>query len=363
MPKYECRTCENTFVQAATANRQCPACGSNNIYEVYEEIQQPDTFRSNIGIIVSCIVVVLMLIVLFVLPAVPHRYLASVKNIPEYCGLSFNITEYGYPVNSANFRFSVDNGKNWKEDSAFISHVACKYQLNVKEANEEDDTIYYSFTNPYSYKPAISCIEIPPDPCDCKNLRITGVEKIPISNRDAIVVHVSLPKCGIEYSISGINGKYQQDSVFSRFTPKDSIFVKSAKCTPVAYSGNPFVAVPVVAVVAKPNRPQPAVTSGKQYPESEVNPKPYPPSYESRQELEEYLSQEIQKEIGSHREIVIAFTVETTGDLSGFKNINNVSQTLHDCAKRKINKGGSWYPGYKSDNPVDTYVIIRIPAN
>ena len=360
MPKYECRTCENTFVQAATANRQCPACGSNNIYEVYEEPHQPDSFHDNIGIIVSCAVVVLMVIILFVLPQAPHRYLASVQNVPEYCGLRFNITEYGYPVDSANFNFSADDGKHWKESPLFVAHVACDYRLKVKETDEEKDTIYYGFANPYTYNPAITCVAVTLDPCDCKNLQITLVEKTKVANRDAIVVHVSQPKCGVVYSISGINGNYQQDSVFLKFAPTDSIFVKSSKCNnPVAFSGNPFVAIPVVEKVDKP-RP---VSSRKSYKESEVYPKPYPPLYESRTELEAFLSKEIQKEMGQHGVIEVAFTVETMGNLTDFQNRNNVSQALSECARRAINKLSSWYPGYKGDNPVDTYVILHIPAN
>jgi hypothetical protein len=364
MPKYECRTCENTFVQADTANRQCPACGSNNIAEVYEEPQQPNTFSLNIGLIVSCIVIVLMFIVLFVLPYERHRYLASVSKVPADCGFSINLTEYGYPVDSTIFKFSIDNGAHYHDQPNFTVKEPGIFNVKLKMNDlSSRDTVYFAFRNPIPYVPAAACMPPPVDPCDCKNLRITGVEKMKIANKDAVVVHVSLPKCNVEYSISGINGKYQPDSVFSKFAASDSIFVKTAKCPPVAYSGNPFIPNPVAAVVVKPDQPKPAAVSRKYYQESEVYPKPYPPLYESRRELEEYLSQEIQKEMGSHSEIVIAFTVETTGDLSGFKNINNVSQTLHDCAKRKINKGGSWYPGYKSDNPVDTYVIIRIPAN
>ena len=365
MPKYECRTCENTFVQADTANRQCPACGSNNIAEVYEEPQRPNTFSINIGLIVSCVVIVLMLIVLFVLPYERHRYRADLKLVPENCGFSIKLTEYGYPIDSTIFKFSIDNGVHYLDKPDFTAKSPGIFSVKIKKDEKLMDTIYFVFKNPIVYVPAVSCIPVPPDPCDCKKLRVTEVEKMSISKRDAIVVHVSQYKCGVEYSISGINGKYQADSVFTKFTPKDSIFVKSGKCLPVAYTGNPFIPNPVVPtpIVVKPDQPRPTVSSKKTYQESEVSPKPYPPLYENRRELEDYLSQEIQKEMGSHGEVVIGFTVETTGDLSGFININKVSQTLHDYSKRKISKGGSWYPGYKNENPVDTYVVLHIPAN
>ena len=199
----------------------------------------------------------------------------------------------------------------------------------------------------------------PADPCDCKNLRVASVEKSKISGHDVLVVHVSQPKCGIEYSISGIHGKYQEDSVFSKFTPKDSIFVKSAKCNPVGYTGNPFVAAnPVVVVNEKPH----PVSSQRLYKESEVEPKPYPSLYENRDELIRHLTAQIQ-DFGPHGVIEIAFTVETMGSLTKFQNINNVSQALNERVIRAINKLGNWTAGYKGNNPVDTYVVLRIPAN
>jgi hypothetical protein len=361
MPKYECRTCENNFVQAATANRLCPACGSNNIFEVWDEPKQQGPIHENMGIIISCIVVVLMLVILFVLPYAPHRYLASIQAVPENCGFSISLTEYGYPIDTTTFRFSIDNEKNWKESPRFTAKVAGSFEVKVKETDNEKDTIYYAFVNPYTFQPASSCMPIPPDTCDCKNLSITGVEKMKISNKDAIVVHVSQPNCGIEYSISGVNGKYQQDSVFKKFALKDSVFVKNTKCqTPVAYSGNPFIATPVVVINNKPQ----SNTSTKRYLEtdSKVYPKPYPSLHDSRAELEEFLSKEIQKEMGSHGAIEIAFTVETMGNLTNFKNINNVSQALNECTRRIISKLG-WNPGYVGNNPVDTYVTLRIPPN
>jgi hypothetical protein len=275
------------------------------------------------------------------------------------CGFSISVEEYGYPVDLSAFKFSADNGVHYQEKPVFISKTPGMFAVKVKKEKGCEDTIYFAFKNPFIYVPKVSCMPVVPDPCDCENLRITGVEKKQISNKEVIVVHVSQPNCGIVYSISGKNGKYQQDSVFSRFTPQDSIFVKSTKCTnPVAYSNNPFIAIPVVEKIDKPR----VVSTQKGYKESDVDPKPYPGLYENRQELIAYISNQIQ-DMGTHGDIVIGFTVETMGNVVRFQNINNVSQALNDRVIRTINKLGNWNPGYKGNNPVDTYVTLRIPAN
>ncbi|HNW74042.1 MAG TPA: hypothetical protein PKN44_10490 [Bacteroidales bacterium] len=366
MPKYECRTCRNSFVQAATANMQCPACGSNNIFEVYEAPQQSDAFRRHFGIILSCFVGLLMLIILFfVLPASPRRYRVAVDTIPENCGFRVAVTEYGFPVDTSLFRFSADSGKTLQPGPFFAARIPGRYKVMVNPVDKASDTaIYLAFRNSFIYSPAPGCNPAPPDPCDCRALKVTGVEKIKVGYRDALVVHVSQrpDSCGIQYSVSGKFGKYQKDSVFYQFNKtSDSVFVKSAQCGPVGWDKNPFVIAAPPPPVAQPVKPS-APAAPDCYTEDQTNPKPYPTGYYDRGSLIDKLKEDIQEYI-PYNPITVSFIVESTGEVDDLK----ISSINVDLLKTQVSRSllyiGHWNPGYRFGTPVKTRVKLYIPAN
>ncbi len=358
MPKYECRTCKNSFVQAASANRQCPACGSNNIGEVYEYQQQRGTFLQDyLGVIISGVVVLLMLIVLFLLPYVPAKYLASLQNKPEACGISVNVTIYGYPPDdTARFSYSFDGGKVFSESRFIDAKTAGKYEIKVQSIQGDKDTIIYAFTNPYDVKPDPSCIQAPADPCDCKNLKIENVVKEMVNGRMALVVQAGPKDCNLEYSISGINGKYQKENVFFIFQPTDSVFIRSDKCAPVGYINNPFVAKPAAAPPVAQPRTEPGV-----YLYSQVDSKPYPSDL--GQTLYD-LEQHFQKKLSSsapYSGFSITFDVNSMGEVVNKKFSSGVSGSVQGAVNSIFQELGNWTPGDKNGSFVTTRITLRIP--
>lgn len=359
MPKYECRTCKNTFVQAATANRQCPACGSNNINEIYENQRHNGSFLHDYqGVIISGAVVVLMLVGLFLLPYVPAKYLATLQNKPETCGITVNLTIYGCPPDdTARFTYSFNGGKEFQEKRHIDARKAGKYEIKVQSIMGNKDTVIYAFANPFPVKPEPSCIETPPGPCDCKNLSIGSVTKELVNGKMALVIHAEPQSCNLEYSISGINGKYQKENVFYQFQPSDSIYIKTEKCAPIAYTGNPFIANPVTK-----SPPQPPVRSeAGVYLYSQVDSKPYTGNFSSGlYELEQHFQRKLSSS-APFSGFTITFDVNTMGEVINKRySPANVSGSLQNAVNNIFEELGNWTPGDKGGKYVITRITLRI---
>jgi len=201
-----------------------------------------------------------------------------------------------------------------------------------------------------SMKPKI--IVLPPvDPCDCRRLKIISVDTTIIKYRKAIVIHSTLPRCHVEYSITGSDGKYQPDSTFYPISSKNNIFVKIDTCgAPIAYLNNPFI----ISI-----KPYPSGTT-KPFQESEIDIHPHPAKFgEDRTELLNYIKSQVQ-DMGIQGGMTISFTVEKAGDVSNIVIKPQPEQAINSKITKIIVDIGAWVPGYKDGNPENTIVVLQI---
>ena len=356
MSKYICNSCQNTFKRIFSTNLKCPVCKSIDVEELHEEGDQ-GSFIDEYGVLISFIVIAVMLIALILVPYIPHKYIAQVTTLPDSCKIKVVVSEYNQSLDPAYFTYSFDDGKEWHSSNELVVKKPDDLLINIKSNNNPKDFICYAFTKPYHFEPAASCT---PDPCACQNLRIDSVVTF-VNSKDkkpSVIIYAFPKNCLLEYSITGKNGIYQSDNIFPSPKPGDSVvaFIKSSKCTPTGYRKNPIL---IPKQIPNTNT---RIQIKRYYNESELRYKPYPPGYEDRAQLIQYLKEQIQ-DMGIHGEIIISFTVETLGNLSSFRNKNNADQARIEKIIGSINALGNWHPGYKDNDPVDTYVTIDIPSN
>jgi hypothetical protein len=238
MQKYACNNCGNTFVPGSSAQINCPACGSNSISEMGESSNK--SIWQNKIVIISSVAILLMLIILFLLPRNQNQFDLSLEKHEDSCYFKVIVKDGNRVMNPDKFRYSLDKG-NWQKGNIFHIELSRTYSVNVKYWNDSPKKFSYRFQNPFIFSP--ECGAFVETSCDCKKLQITKVYSTEIGGRQAVII-CSLPyNCPKEYSFTGKD--YQKDSIM--FPDKKSIFhifVRTAKCEPIAYTLNPFVYTP-----------------------------------------------------------------------------------------------------------------------
>jgi hypothetical protein len=241
MQKYTCNNCGNTFVLGSSAMHICTACGSNSITEIGESSKK--SIWQNKIVIISFASLFLMLVILFLLPRSSNRFDVWLEKYPEKCMFKIVVKDGKRIANADNFKYSADNGKSWQMQNEFKMDLSGTFMAKVIHREDSSKVFIYKFNNPFVFNP--TCKNLMKDPCDCKKLQILSVENKEIKNRPVLIIHASQSECPKEYSVTGLNGEFQADSVFFINKTSDfSIYVRSAKCEPVAYTMNPYHVAP-----------------------------------------------------------------------------------------------------------------------
>jgi hypothetical protein len=238
MQKYACNNCGNTFLMGSSAQNNCPACGSNSISEIGEASKK--SIWQNKIVIISIASIIVMLIILFLLPRNPNHFDVSLERHEDSCYFKIIVKDGNRVLAPDKFRYSLDKG-NWQKSDTFHIELSRTYSVNVKFWNDSPKKFTYRFQNPFVFNP--ECGDFVESSCDCKKLQITKVYSTEIGGRQAVIISAQPYNCPKEYSFTGKD--YQKDSiVFPEGNSSFQIFIRSAKCEPIAYTLNPFVFTP-----------------------------------------------------------------------------------------------------------------------
>lgn len=237
MQNYTCNNCGTSFSLAPSAQVICPSCGSMSVQRVQENNATP--LWQQKGVWIPAATLLLMLIILFLLPGSSNHFDLYLEKYPEQCKFKIIVKEGKSVLNADKFRYSLDNGKTWQKQNEFIMEVNGTFTIKVQYRDDSTINPTPQFMNPFAFYP--TCPKLTANPCDCKQLQVLSVEPKEINKQPALVIHASQPQCTKEYSIDGLKGRFQPDSIFYIKNAVDfSIFIKTSKCEPVAYAMNPF---------------------------------------------------------------------------------------------------------------------------
>lgn len=238
MQKYACNNCGNTFVPGSSAQHNCPSCGSNSITEIGDSTKQ--TIWQNKIVVISFASILLMLIILFLLPRNPDHFDVYLLKHEDSCFFKVIIKDGTRIINPEKFRYSLDKG-SWQKSDTFHLKLSRTYLLNVKFQNDSSKKFLYRFQNPFIFSP--ECENFVENICDCNKLQITKVYQALVGGRQAVIISALPKNCPREYSFTGKD--FQKDSIiYPENKSTYTIFVRTDKCEPVAYSLNPFVYTP-----------------------------------------------------------------------------------------------------------------------
>ena len=177
-----------------------------------------------------------------------------------------------------------------------------------------------------------------------------------------MIIHAFPKGCNTEYSITGITGPFQKDSIFViGKSTAFSVYVKNSKCSsPVAYNG-PVQPLPAVQPppVVKPYTPRPvAVQDDKVYENEQNDNRIFPLGISSSDELSGQLKEKLKAD-----GISGTFTLEVIIDSDGSVNNIKISGTVNgnsDQIKRAVRGFGNWTTGLNHGQIVKTRVSIPV---
>jgi DNA-directed RNA polymerase subunit RPC12/RpoP len=344
MQKYFCKTCNNKFFDYSSEIFNCPYCGSNDI-QLKTKPAPPEYWKTPLFIF-SVVGLVVMLIVLFILPSAMSKYEVNLTLMPKICKVFIVVKNGNAEENSNLFSYSSDNGKTWQQSNELASENPATYSIKVKHNRDSAARFTYLFEQPVRFTP--DCKPPLPDPCDCRNLQILTVEQ----KQQKLIIHTSLPKCQILFSITGKDATFNTDSSFSILPSKDYfIFIKTPNCTPVSYSKNPYHTTPIVHTES--------LCSGYLL-ENEVTSKAYPVKIgESTGILVRYIEDQLRDQ-GIKGNFNITICVESFGSISSIKIFPSTDQNVKNKIQECIMNLGNWEPGYKNGNTVNSLVKVSI---
>jgi RNA polymerase subunit RPABC4/transcription elongation factor Spt4 len=244
MQKYACNNCGNTFVMGSSAHINCPACGSNSTTEIGESSKK--SIWQNKIVVISIASVFLMLIILFLLPRSSNSFDVILEKYPDKCMFKIVIKDGSRIANADKFKYSDDNGKTWQMLNEFKAELNGTFTAKVMHREDSSKKFIYKFNNPFAFNP--TCKNLLADPCDCKKLQILSIEVKELNNHQALIIHASQSKCPKEYSVTGLKGDFQSDSIFIITNKTEfDVYIKSSKCEPVSYAMNPYHVAPASA--------------------------------------------------------------------------------------------------------------------
>ncbi|MCX6270821.1 MAG: hypothetical protein NTU44_06305 [Bacteroidetes bacterium] len=258
MRRLECQNCKKVYVHNHGGLASCPNCGSNSYNELPEH--ENHEWWKDLWVLICFLVLVMMIIGLFLLPRLSNEFIVKIDPRPQESKILLLVNNGDEIADPAGFSYSLDDGRDFQPSNIFNNLKAGKYTIKVKHNKNNKAKFTYSFSNPVSFTPEII---IPPNPCDCKNLKVVKVESVSKDGKNGVQITSSQPACRVLYSVSDKTGKYQEDNFFP-FTKKTklNIFIKHDNCDPVAFKDNPYNYSPPAPaekpVLAKPQPQAPA---------------------------------------------------------------------------------------------------------